>query len=49
LPARIGTLEEMREKTRAWNEVRNRKGGKINWRFTIADAWIKLSRLYPQF
>jgi hypothetical protein len=49
LPARVGTLEEMRQKTRAWNKVRNGKGRKINWRFTTADARIKLSRLYPQF
>jgi hypothetical protein len=47
LPARVGTMEEMQERTRAWNEVRN--GSKINWRFTTADARIKLKRLYPQF
>jgi len=25
----------------------SRKGGKVNWRFTTADARIKLRRLYP--
>jgi hypothetical protein len=49
LPARVGTLGEMREKTRAWNEERNRKGSKIDRRFTTADARIKLKRLYPHF
>jgi hypothetical protein len=28
---------------------RNKEAGKINWRFTTADARIKLKRLYPQF
>jgi hypothetical protein len=49
LSARVETLEEMREKTWAWNEVRNRKGSKIDRRFTTAAARIKLKRLYPQF
>jgi hypothetical protein len=49
LPTRIGTLEEMRQRVRVWNEVRNGKGGKITRRFTTADARIKLKRLYPQF
>jgi hypothetical protein len=49
LPARVGTIEEMRKRTRAWNEVRNGKGNNINWRFTAADARIKLKRLYPSF
>jgi hypothetical protein len=49
LPARVGTLEEMRQRVRVWNEVRNGKGSKITWRFTTADARIKLKRLYPQF
>jgi hypothetical protein len=49
LPARRGTLEEMREKTCAWNEVRNRNGSKIDRLFTTADARFKLTRLYPQF
>jgi hypothetical protein len=30
-------------------EVRNGKGSNINWRFTTADARIKLKRLYPSF
>jgi hypothetical protein len=49
LPARVGTLEEMRQRVRVWNEVRNGKGGTITQRFTTADARIKLKRLYSQF
>jgi hypothetical protein len=28
---------------------RNAKGAPIDWRFTTADALIKLRRLYPSF
>jgi hypothetical protein len=31
----------------AWQEYRNNKGAKINWRFTNKEARIKLKRLYP--
>jgi transposase len=31
----------------AWESVRNAAGTKINWRFTTADARIKLKKLYP--
>jgi hypothetical protein len=47
LPARVGTLEEMRQRVRVWNEVRNGKDSTITRRFTTADARIKLKRLYP--
>jgi hypothetical protein len=36
-------------KTAAWNVWRNKDACKIDWRFTTADARIKLKRLYPQF
>ena len=49
LSARIPTIERMRKETGAWNRRRNREACKINWRFTTADARIKLKRLYPQF
>jgi hypothetical protein len=39
----------MRKEAAAWNLRRNKEAGKINWRFTTADARIKLKRLYPQF
>lgn len=49
LSARIPTIEQMGQEVRAWNGIRNREACKINWRFTTADARIKLKRLYPQF
>jgi hypothetical protein len=49
LPARVGTLEEMRQRVRVRNEVRNGKGSTITWWFRTADARIKLKHLYPQF
>jgi transposase len=49
LSTRIPTIEQMRKETAAWNRKRNREACKINWRFTTADARIKLKRLYPQF
>jgi transposase len=49
LSPRIPTIEQMREETAAWNRRRNREATKINWRFTTADARIKLKWLYPQF
>jgi hypothetical protein len=39
----------MREEAAAWNRRRNKEACKINWRFTTADARIKLKRLYPLF
>jgi transposase len=49
LSERIPTIEQMREEAAAWNRRRNKEAAKINWRFTTADARIKLKRLYPQF
>jgi hypothetical protein len=33
----------------AWVAERNAKGAPIAWRFTTADARLKLHRLYPSF
>lgn len=33
----------------AWQSARNAAQKPVNWRFTTADARIKLKRLYPQF
>jgi hypothetical protein len=49
LSPRIPTLEQMRKETLVWNRRQNKEACKINWRFTTADARIKLKRLYPQF
>ena len=35
------------EQTAAWESKRNTYGTRIDWRFTLHDARIKLKRLYP--
>jgi len=47
LARRIETREEMEREVAAWEEDRNERGVEIRWRFTTADARIKLPRLYP--
>jgi transposase len=49
LSARIPDIERMRREAAGWNRRRNKEACKINWRFTTADARIKLKRLYPRF
>lgn len=47
LSERIRDITEARERVSVWQEKRNRQQAKIDWRFTTADARIKLTRLYP--
>ena len=47
LAGRLATLAEVREQVTAWQEARNRQQVGISWRFTTADARIKLQHLYP--
>ena len=47
LARRIETREELEREVAAWEEERNERGVEIRWRFTTADARIKLRRLYP--
>ena len=47
LDRRIGTAEELRREVGAWEEERNERAVEIRWRFTTADARIKLKHLYP--
>jgi hypothetical protein len=44
---RIASIEDLQEHVSAWQDERNQDQTKINWRFTTADARIKLKRLYP--
>ncbi len=44
---RIESQEEMTRTTGAWEEDRNERGVEVKWRFTTADARIKLHKLYP--
>ncbi len=47
LDRRVPDFETLEAEVKAWQEERNAKGGKIDWRFTTEDARIKLKRLYP--
>lgn len=47
LDRRLGTLEEVQQEVAAWQHERNGAHVTIDWRFTTADARIKLKRLYP--
>lgn len=47
LSDRFPTLEALAAQVDAWQQERNQAKVAINWRFTTADARIKLKRLYP--
>jgi len=47
LDRRIGSIGQLRRLVGAWVEERNERMVGVNWRFTTADARIKLRSLYP--
>jgi DDE superfamily endonuclease len=47
LNRRIESIDKLLRQVAAWEEARNKKQVEIRWRFTTADARIKLRRLYP--
>ncbi len=47
LDRRLGSEAELRGEVEPWEEERNGRQVGIDWRFTTADARIKLKRLYP--
>lgn len=47
LGGRVESREQLAEVTGAWEEGRNERAVGVKWRFTTADARIKLHRLYP--
>jgi hypothetical protein len=47
LTDRIESREQLARTTGAWEEDRNERGVEAKWRFTTADARIKLHKLYP--
>jgi hypothetical protein len=47
LKPRIGDQAQLQHEVRAWQETRNAQEVKIDWRFSSADARIKLKPLYP--
>ncbi len=48
LDRRIDHREELQKECSAWDRQRNAQQKGVDWRFTTADARIKLKRLYPQ-
>jgi len=48
LNRRISDQQELHAEAQAWADERNDKVVKVDWRFTTADARIKLKHLYPK-
>lgn len=47
LDRRIGSVAELRSEVAAWQDQRNADQSRVIWRFTTANARIKLRHLYP--
>lgn len=47
LNRRVSDKVTLEKEVKAWQNERNAKIVKVNWRFTTADARIKLTHLYP--
>ncbi|HEX6108931.1 MAG TPA: IS630 family transposase [Ktedonobacteraceae bacterium] len=47
LAGRLPTLEQAQQRVGAWQQQRDHAQATIDWRFTTADARIKLKHLYP--
>ncbi len=49
LDRRLESKAFLMQEVTAWEKERNRAFTKIDWRFTTADARVKLKRLYPSY
>ena len=47
LERRVPNFQTLQAEARAWQQRRDKKGVKVDWRFDAEDARIKLKRLYP--
>jgi len=47
LDRRMDSKDFVTSEVTAWEAERNRTEAKVRWRFTTADARIKLEKLYP--
>ena len=47
LDRRVPDAATLRAEVRAWQDHANARGKPVDWRFTTADARLKLRRLYP--
>jgi hypothetical protein len=45
---RFGTIEVLREETRAWQIAINTRQRGVDWQFRLADARLKLKSIYPK-
>jgi hypothetical protein len=48
LDRRLDSMQTVQAECSAWDQDRNERQRGVDWRFTTADARIKLKRLYPQ-
>jgi hypothetical protein len=48
LDRRMDRIETVQQECSVWDRERNTHQKGVDWRFTTADARIKLKRLYPQ-
>jgi hypothetical protein len=48
LKGRMASVQEVQERVAEWQQMRNQKQARINWRFTTQDARVKLKHLYPK-
>lgn len=48
LNRRIATQAELAEEVKAWQDERNAQKATVNWRFSSAQARIRLEHLYPK-
>jgi hypothetical protein len=48
LERRLGDRAVLQAEAHAWAQGRNAQGCRVRWRFTTADARVKLCHLYPQ-
>ena len=49
LNRRIDNIEILRREVAAWQAQRDQINAKIDWRFSVDNARIKLKHLYPSF
>lgn len=47
LDRRIPSREILQRELKAWEKARNSRQAKVDWRFTVENARLKLKRLYP--
>ena len=47
LNRRIAKQQIICEEVAAWEQQRNKEEAKIRWTFTVSDARVKLTKIYP--